>query len=167
MSTFVSVNTYTHSVTYVADNMLHSLKYIIRESGLNPEKLTDAWDTLQRGISNWLATQHMTGLTLEVYNPQTNGLVGRWDFEIYYGTAGNGFMWVNTEDIKYHIRKAGQWPSLCKYEVIVSTKPGRPDVAGWSRTSFRPTAGFIRQSIGTTIDGNGHVSAGTAYWRKK
>jgi hypothetical protein len=166
MSTFVSVNTYTHSVTYVADNMLHSLKYIIRESGLNPEKLTDDWDTLQRGISKWLATQHMTGLTLEVYNPRTDDLVGRWDFEIYYGTAGNGSMWVNTEDIKYHIRKAGQWPSLCDYRIIVSTKPGRPDVAGWSRTSFHSTAGFIRQSIGTTIDGNGHISAGAAYWRK-
>ena len=32
---------------------------------------------------------------------------------------------------------------------------------------LRSTAGFVRQSIGTTIDGNGHISAGSAYWRKK
>lgn len=169
MST-VFVNTYTHSVTYVADKMLASLLQIIRESGLNPEKLTDDWNTLQRGISTWLGSGHMTALNLEVYDPRYShplGLIGRWDFEIYYGTAGNGSMWVNTEDIKYHIRKAGQWPSLCEYCVIVSTNPGRPAVAGWGSANFRSTEGFIRQAIGTTIDGNGHISAGSAYWRKK
>ena len=34
--TNVAVNTYTHSVTYVADNILKSLKDIIRLSGLDP-----------------------------------------------------------------------------------------------------------------------------------
>jgi hypothetical protein len=38
MTTTVSVNTYTHSVTYVADNILKSIKDIIRLSGLNPAK---------------------------------------------------------------------------------------------------------------------------------
>jgi hypothetical protein len=167
MSTFVVVNTYTHSVTYVADKMLHSLHQIIRDSGLDPEKLTDDWNTLQRGISTWLGTRHLESITLEVYKSDTDALVGRWDFEIYYGSVGDGAMWVNTEDIKYHIRKAGQWPSLCEYRVITSTKAGRPAVPGWSSTTFRSTDGFIRQSIGTTIDGNGYISAGTAYWRKK
>lgn len=169
MST-VFVNTYTHSVTYVADQMLHSLHQIIRESGLNPEKLADDWNTLQRGISAWLGSGHMESLSLEVYDPrfaQPLGLIGRWDFEIYYGAAGDGAMWVNTEDIKYHIRKAGQWPSLCDYRVVISTKPVRPTVTGRSNTTFRSTDGFVRQSIGTTIDGNGHISAGSAYWRKK
>jgi hypothetical protein len=167
MSTFVIVNTHTHSVTYVADKMLHSLHQIIRESGLSPEKLTDDWATLQRGISIWLGTGDLKSVTLEVFDPGTDGLVGRWDFELYYGSAGDGAMWVNTEDIKYHIRKAGKWPSLCEYRVILSTKPGRPAVYGWSSTTFRSTEGFVRQSIGTTIDGHGHISAGTAYWRKK
>ncbi len=30
MSTFVTVNTYTHSVTYVTDNILRSLQDIVR-----------------------------------------------------------------------------------------------------------------------------------------
>jgi len=167
MSTFVVVNTYTHSVTYVADKMLHALHQIIRESGLNPEKLADDWNTLQLGISTWLGSRHLESVTLEVFHPNTDNLVGRWDFEIYYGTAGDGAMWVNTEDIRYHIRKAGHWPSLCDYRIITSTKPARPDVSGWFSTTFRSTEGFVRQSIGTTIDGNSHISAGTAYWRKK
>ena len=34
--TSVAVNTYTHSVTYVADNILKSMKDIVRLSGLDP-----------------------------------------------------------------------------------------------------------------------------------
>src|SRR4051794_33659887 len=113
MSTLVVVNTYAHSVTYVADNLLMSLKEIIRESGLSPEKLTSDWANLQRGISRWLESRHLERIVLEVYNPTTNALIGRWDFEIAYGAQGDGSMWVNTDDIKYHIRKAGQWPSEC------------------------------------------------------
>ena len=169
MST-VFVNTHTHSVTYVADNMLHSLHQIIRESGLSPEKLTDDWNSLQRGISTWLRTGHMQALYLEVYDPRYSpplGLIRRWDFDVYYGTAGDGTMWVNTEDIKYHIRKAGQWPSHCEYSVLLSNSPGSPAVEGWSTTAFRSTEGFVKQSIGNVIDGNGHIGAGAAYWRKK
>lgn len=165
MSTFVSVNTYTHSVTYVADNMLRSLKEIIRESGLSPEKLASEWTALQQGISRWLETRHLEKVVLEVYAPSDGSLVGRWDFEVAYGTQGDGSMWVNTEDIKYHIRKAGRWPSLCDYVIIITTKPGRPDMTGWTSTSFRSTEGFVRQAIGTTIDGNG-LSSGAAYWRR-
>ncbi len=36
--TSVGVNTYTHSVTYVADNIMKSFKDIIRLSGLDPSK---------------------------------------------------------------------------------------------------------------------------------
>jgi Bacterial HORMA domain 2 len=52
MSTFTTVNTYTHSVTYVANKLLQCLKDIVRLSGLNPEKLTNDWTVLERGIAN-------------------------------------------------------------------------------------------------------------------
>lgn len=100
-----------------------------------------------------------------MFDPRTDALIGRWDFDIYFGASGDGDMWVNTDDIRYHIRKAGQWPSSCDYRVVVTTKPGRPHVGGWSGTTFRSTDGFVRQSLGTTIDGNG-IGSGTAYWRK-
>jgi hypothetical protein len=170
MSNFVVVNTYVHSVTHVADNMIHSLHQIIRESGLSPEKLVGAWTSLRLAVSTWLHSQHLDMVLLEVFDPRVAlplGLVGRWDFDIYYGSAGDGSMWVNTEDIKYHIRKAGLWPSHCDYRVLLMTKPNEPYVTGWSDTPLRSTAGFVRQSIGTTIDGNGYISAGSAYWRKK
>lgn len=165
MSTLVVVNTYAHSVTYVTDKLLHSLKEIIRASGLSPEKLTNEWIVLERGIKTWLNSEHLEQVHLEVYKPSTSSLIGRWDFEVSYGFSGDGSFWVDTAAIRYHILKAGQWPSTCDYRIVVTTKPDRLEVAGWSSTSLLSTQGFVKQSIGTTIDGSG-LSTGTGYWRK-
>ncbi len=167
MSTFVTVNTYTHSVTYVTNKILLSLQSIIRLSGLNPERMVDDWGVLELGIKTWLETQHLSEVILEVFSPSTDKLIGRWDLEIRYGYVGDGdgSFWVNTDDIRYHIMKAGLWPSTCNYRVVTVTKPLRPDVPGWSRTTLRSTTGFVKQSIGTTIDGQG-LSTSTGYWRQ-
>lgn len=165
MTTAVAVSTYAHSVTYVADNILLSLKEIIRESGLSPEKLVNDWAVLQRGLSRWLQTRHLQRVVLEVFDPKTAAFVGRWDFDVSYAVQGDGTMWLNTQDVRYHILKSGRWPSACDYRIVVSTSPGRPEVDGWSATTLRSTAGFVRQSIGTTIDGSG-IAAGAAYWRR-
>jgi hypothetical protein len=167
MSTFTTVNTYTHSVTYVANKLLQCLKDIVRLSGLNPEKLTDEWDVLERGLVKWLETKHLDRLTLEVFNPSTDALVGRWDLEISYGwSGGDGGFWIDTDQIRYHILKQGILPLSCRYRVIVHNKLGRPEVAGWSSTTCRSTDGFVRQSIGTTLDASG-LGASAAYYRKK
>lgn len=89
MSTNVYVNSFTHSVAYVTDKMLYSLKWIIIWSGLEPTKLTDQWETLERGIKVWLQGKHLEKLILEVYNPFSGRLVGCWEFEIEYdGVSG-------------------------------------------------------------------------------
>jgi hypothetical protein len=164
MSTFVVGYTYTHSVTFVTDKMLMAIKEIIRCSGLSPEKLAFHWKTLQGGINTWLNSRDLEAVVLEVFDPKTDALVGAWDFDIFYGTAGDCGMWVNTDDIKYHILKAGKWPSDCDYRIVLTTKNGRPNVEGFSATTLRSRDGFVRQSLGTTIDGNG-LKTGTAYWR--
>ena len=165
MSTVVAVNIYTHSVTFVTDKLLTSIKDIIRQSGLDPSKFADDWDWMERGIKAWLDTQYLEKVVLEVYEPKTDKLVGRWDFEISYGFVGDGSFFVDPEVIKYHIRKQGVIPNMCKYRILTTTKPGRPDVQGWMRATFRSTDGFVKQSIGTTIDGSG-LSASGADWPK-
>lgn len=165
MSTFVIVNTYTHAVTYVADKLLTSIKTIIRESGLSPEKFSGQWKTIHAGVTTWLTSQHLERLILEVYNPKTDGLVGRWDFDIVYSYRGDGAFWIDPDAIKYHILKQGVWPASCEYRIVATTKPGRQDVSGWSSTTLRSTDGFVKQSIGTSINGSG-LSSGTGYWRK-
>ncbi len=165
MSTTVFVNTYAYSVTYVTDKLLTQVKDIIRLSGLDPGRLTDDWECLERGISTWLSTQHLEEVVLEVYDPKTGRLILRWDFEIYYGFMGDGSFWVDPEDVRYHIRKQDVLPSTCCYRVVATTKLGRPDVLGWSTTTLLSRDGFVKQSIGTTIDGSG-LSTRAGYWRR-
>lgn len=165
MSTFVVTN--THTTTYITDKMLVSLFLIIKASGLSPKKLTDEWPALERGIRSWLDSGHLEAVILEVFNPRTGRLVGRWDFDIVYGYGSDGSsgFWLDTDAIRYAILKAGLWPSECDYRLVTTTSSGRPDVVGWAPTTLRSTDGFTRHSIGTTI---GAVGAGssTAYWRR-
>lgn len=163
--TTVAVNTYTHSVTYVADNILRSLKDIIRLSGLDPSHLASDWDTNMRALKTWLESQHLERVVLEVFNKKTGALIVRWDVDIVYSWQGGGGFWTDTDQLKYHIRKAGVAPSDASYEIKMKNKPGRPDVAGWGTGSYRSIDGFVRHNLGSTIDHNG-LGGSAAYWRK-
>lgn len=161
----VGVYSYSHSVTYVADNILKSFKDIIRLSGLDPANLVSDWTVLMRGLTTWLTSEHLERVSLEVFNQSNDALIGRWDIDVVYGAAGDGNFWTDTEQIKYHIRKAGLWPSQASYRLILKNKEGRPAVDGWSAADYRSTEGFVRQSLGSTIEHNGLGGSG-AYWRK-
>lgn len=164
--TTVTVNTYTHSVTYVADNILKSLKDIIVGSGLAPSALAGTWESKMRALKTWLGSGHLTRVVLEIYDPVTNGLIRRFDLDIAYGyNGGDGGFWTDTDQIRYALKKAGVLPHTAKYDVLLEHKPGADAVAGWSSGAYRSTAGFVRQSIGNTIDHNG-LGASTSYWRK-
>ncbi len=166
MSTTVKVNTYSHSVTHVTDNILSGIKRIILLSGLSLDKLTSDWKVLESGIGKWLETRHLNCVTLEVYTG-TSDLVGRWDFDISYtySTGDDGDLWADVDAIKFAIKKAGAIPATCKYRIVTDTKSGRPDVSGWSSTQLLSTDGFTKRPIGTTI-GATHLGAGTSYWSK-
>jgi len=166
-TTFVSVNTYTHSVAFVTDKMLASLKRIIIWTGLDPSKLTGDWVSLEKGIKTWLGSRHLVRVILEVFDPERDKLVGRWDFDVSYSfdDGGDGAFWVDTDAIKHAIRKCGHIPAACRYRIVVTTKPGSPDVPGWTVTTLRSTDGFARHCIGTTIGAN-PLASGVAYWRR-
>ena len=161
----VAVNTYTQSVTYVADNILRSMKDIIRLSGLDPTNLVDSWPSKMRALQTWLESRHLEMVVLEIFDPNTGALVGRWDIDIVYTMgSGDGAFWTDTEQIKYHVRKAGLSPSDAKYRLLLQNKPGRPDVDGWVPAQYRSTESFVRHSLGSTIEHNS-LGGSAAYWR--
>ena len=165
MGVAVAVRSYTHAVTYVADNLLRSLKNILLLSGLDPSKLAADWDVLHRGISAWIESGHLRTIVLEVYSTSTNQLVGRWDISISYEwTGGDGGFWTDTEMIRFAIKKAGLLPSSAAYAVLVDLANGYPPVSGWSSTNFRSTTGFVEQRIGTSVQASG-LSGGISYYR--
>lgn len=162
----VSVRSYTHATTYVADNILRSLKNILLYSGLDPDRLVDDWEVLHRGLKTWIDSGHLQKVVLEVFDPGTDDLVGRWDINITYEwTGGDGQFWTDTDAIRFAIKKAGVLPATAKYRVVATTATGRPDVAGWSSTSLRSTTGLVEQRIGTSIEASG-LSGGVSYYRR-
>lgn len=163
--TSVAVNTYTHSVTYVADNILKSFKDIIRLSGLDPAKLVNNWDLNMRALKAWIGTGDLEQVILEVFDPRSGAPITRWDIDVVYNWSGDGSFWTDTEQLKYAIRKAGIAPGDAEYDLRLITKPGRRDVDGWSRCTLRSTEGFVRHSLGTTIEHSG-LGGNAAYWRR-
>ena len=85
--TSVVVNTYAYSVTYVADNILKSMKDIIRLSGLDPTNLVEGWAGKMRALQTWLHSGHLETVVLEIFDPRTDALVGRWDIDVIYTTG--------------------------------------------------------------------------------
>jgi Bacterial HORMA domain 2 len=163
----VATYSYTHSVTYVADNILKSLKDIIRLSGLDPSRFVDDWQTNLLAIKTWLNSEDLEKVVLEIYNPTTGNLLTRWDIDVVYSwTSGDGSFWTDTEQLKYAILKAGVSPSIAKYTLLLKTKHGRPDVSGWSKGSYRSTDGMVKQSLGSTVEHSG-LGAQGGYWRQR
>lgn len=165
--TSVAVNTYTHSVTYLADNILKSFKDIIVFSGLDPSNLVGSWDSTVSGLKVWLLSEHLKGVCLEIYDPRTDALIYRWDLEVSYGwsSSGDGNFYADTDLLRYHIRKTGLLPSQTKYRLLIDRKPGFPEVAGWTTAEYRSTAGMVKQSLGSAIEHNG-LGASAGYWRR-
>ncbi len=163
--TAVHAYSYTHSVTYVAENILKSLKDIIRLSGMDPGKLSDEWVSIHSAMKAWLDSGHLEKVVLEVFCPTTDALVLRWDIDIVYQwAAGDGTFYTDIEQLRYNIRKSGLATADVRYEILLQNKPGRPDVKGCGRASFRSTDGMVRQSLGSTIEHSG-LGANAAYWR--
>jgi hypothetical protein len=164
----VRVNTAVFAATHLATNMLRSLKQIIIESGLDPGKLAEQWPVLEKGVSTWLASQHLRQLTLEVWDGgDPDQLIGRFDFSIEYDydADGDDELWLDPNTVHQAIRKAGSYAAQCEYRFVADNAPGRPDVAGWAPTEYRSTDGMRRLSVGTAV-GGGSLGAKLSYYRK-
>ena len=166
MGTAVQVNVHTYATTHVATNLIRSLKQLVVSSGLDATKLLGDWRTLERGVATWMGTRHLTRLLLEIYSTGTGKLVRRFDFDIDYSyhPNGDGDLWIDPDSVDYAIRKAGQLPANCSYDIFAQTSPGRPDVAGWSTGTLRSTAGLTRRSVGATV-GGGDLGASLGVWK--
>lgn len=163
--TTVTVNTYTHSVTYVTDNILRSFKDIVRLSGLNPSNFASDWTTYEKAMKIWLQAGDLKCVILEIYDPRTGDLVHRWDMDIAYGygSGDTGVFWADPDQIRYAMKKAGLPPSSADYRLVLDNKPGHQDIDGWTTTTLRSTEAFRRHSLGTTIEHNG-LGSNAAYW---
>ena len=163
--TYTHSYTYSHSVTFISDNIIKCLKDIVRECGLDPANMINDYDVLMRGIKTWLQSGHLILVALEIYHPKTDKLIKRWDLKVQDNWSSDEFVSrVDTDQILWAIKKQGVIPSSAKYEIKVRTKHGRQDVDGWSTCKFRSTDDMVQQGLGRTADHSG-LGFNTTLWR--
>lgn len=155
----------THSITFLSDNLRNTLREVIRENGLSPDKLMQDWTTIERGIHTWLQSGHLTNIVVEFYRPGSGIAAARWEFPISYRGSGVDYdMWLDKNYLRQLIAKAKRPTSDCTYRVTLSINPGAPDVDGFSDCTFLSTAQLAARQAGTVI-ATGHLTANVTYWR--
>jgi hypothetical protein len=155
----------THSVTFLSDNLLNTLRELIRENGLSPERLMQDRDVIANGLRTWLTSGHLTKVVIEFYRPGVTTADARWDVPVSYeGSGVEDDMWLDKNYLRQLIAKAKRPASDCRYRVILCTSPGAANVDGFSSCSFLSTGSLVSRSAGTVI-ATGHMTAGLTYWR--
>lgn len=155
----------THSVVFLSDNLRNTLREVIRENGLSPEKLMQDWETIERGIHTWLRSRHLTRIVIEFFRPGSSEAAARWEFPIgYTGSGVEDDMWLDKNYLRQLIAKSKRPTSDCSYRILLSTSRGAPTVDGFCDCAFLSTGQLVARQGGTVI-ATGHMTAGVTYWR--
>lgn len=155
----------THSVTFLSDNLLNTLREVIRENGISPEKLMQDRDVIAKGLRTWLASGHLTQVTVEFYRPGSAVADARWEFPVTYDGSGvDDDMWLDKNYLKQLIAKAKRPAADSAYRVVLRTCNGAAHVDGFSGCTLLSTGSLVPRSAGTVI-ATGHMTAGITYWK--
>ena len=167
MSTYTYANVYVkaHSIVFLRDGLRNTLREVIRENGLSPQKLMQDWETIERGLHTWLWSGDLISIVVEFYKPMTLYVSARWDFPIgYTGSGVVDDMWLDKAYLRQLIAKSARPTSDCVYRVILCARPNAPKVDGFSDCPFLSTGQLAARQAGTVI-ATGHMTAAATYWR--
>jgi hypothetical protein len=165
MSTRTYIDTKAYSVAFLADKLMYSVKEIIRGSGLDPVKLTRQWNTLEHGITRWLGSQDLMRVSVEIFHPRKNRLIGRWDMEIIYGYGGDGTMHSDMNPLRQMIEREGQAPEDCDYRILIVAKPTADEVNGWGDLNEYDIGQNKPRRLGYLLWA-GDTAVDYSYWKK-
>jgi Bacterial HORMA domain 2 len=157
--------TQTHSIVFLSDNLRNTLREVIRENEISPNKLMQDWETIERGIQTWLQSGHLNNIVVEFFKPGAWMSSARWEFPIgYAGSSVHDDMWLDKNYLRQLIAKSARPSTDCTYRIILCTNTGRPNVEGFSDCSFLSTGTLAARQAGTVI-ATGHMTAAVTYWR--
>lgn len=155
----------THNIVFLSDNLRNTLREVIRENGLDTDKLWQDWETIERGVQTWLQSRHLNNIVVEFFKPGASAASARWEFPIdYTGSGVHDDMWLDKAYLRQLIAKSARPTTDCTYRVLLCTNIGAAKVAGFTDCKFLSTGQLAARQAGTVIS-TGHVTAGATYWR--
>ena len=156
---------HTHNIVFLSDNMRNTLREVIRENGISPDKLMQDWTTIERGMKTWLQSGHLNNIVVEFFKPGASASSARWEFPIGYAGSGvHDDMWLDKNYLRQLIAKSARPSTDCTYRILLCTDSGRPYVEGFVDSSFLSTGNLAARQAGTVI-ATGHMTAAVTYWR--
>ncbi len=165
MATYTQTFTQTHSIVFLSDNLRNTLREVIRENGISPNKLMQGWETIERGIKTWLHSGHLNNIVVEFFRPFSSVASARWEFPIgYVGSGVSDDMWLDKWYLRQLIAKSARPSTDCTYRILLCTNRGAPAVTGFTSCSFLSTQRLSARQAGTVI-ATGHMTASVTYWR--
>src|ERR1700722_13207279 len=108
MSTYAyaQVFTQTHNIVFLSDNLRNTLREVIRENGISPQKLVQEWEVIEQGIHTWLQSRHLNNIVVEFFKPGASNASARREFPIgYTGSGVEDDMWLDKAYFRQLIAK--------------------------------------------------------------
>jgi hypothetical protein len=162
---FARTFAYTHNIVFLSDNLRNTLREVIRENGISPNKLMQDWETIERGIRTWLQSGHLNNIVVEFFKPGASSASARWEFPIGYSGSGiHHDMWLDKNYLRQLIAKSAQPSTDCTYRILLCADAGRPYIEGFFDCSFLSTGNLAARQAGTVI-ATGNMTAAVTYWR--
>jgi HORMA domain-containing protein len=154
-----------HSILFLSDNLRNTLREVVRENGLDPNKLMQDWETIERGIRVWLEDGDLNNIVIEVFKPGSSTAAARWEFPIGYNGSGvEDDLWLDKFYLRQLIAKSARPTTDCNYRILLCTAPGAKSVPGFVSCRFLSTGQLAARQAGTVI-ATAHMTAGATYWR--
>lgn len=155
-----------HTATFVSDKLRNLVKILVRNHGLDPQKVVDAWSGwVDRAARTWLESGHLTAIVVEFYRSNSTEAVARCDFPIRYDGNGVDEMWIDRLFFEESFTKAKAPPAGCLYRIVLTVLPGEPEVMGIGSATLRSVSGLVAREIGTVI-ATPDIMASAKYYRK-
>jgi hypothetical protein len=150
---------------FLSDNLRNTLREVIRENGISPQKLMQDWETIECGILTWLQSGDLNNIVVEFFKPGASVASARWEFPIGYAGSGvDDDMWLDRAYLRQLIAKSARPTTDCTYRIILCTDATAPNIPGFSHCPFLSTGQLAARQAGTVI-ATGHMTAGATYWR--
>ena len=137
---YAQVFSQAHSIVFLSDNLRNTLREVIRENGISPQKLVQDWETIEHGIQTWLQSRHLNNIVVEFFKPGASIASARWEFPIgYTGSGVDDDMWLDKAYLRQLIAKSKRPTTDCTYRILLCTDAGAPTVSGFTSCSFLST----------------------------
>lgn len=150
----VTANIAARSVVWCANESLRVLLQIVQSRGLPIDDLHEDLEFYSKGLRTWMATHHLKAVLLEVWEPDSDKVLERYDLVFDY----RPFVAEAEEQFETHIEKlmealpAKELPAGCRYRIVLKKNPEAPDLPGWGSTRLRSADHLQRKTLGDVIE---------------